>query len=476
MRGVSLRRRLADQQRLLDGMEWPRWVRVGMPAAAAALGAVAVWDHVRTSHFVDDPPASTVPGAVLIALSVLPWASFFIDRWWPHATDIDPVRYELGFSLAVLVPLAAVHVGGEWLGVAGYDAEGPQLSLLILLLLAVQTAACASAGVTVAVTAAILGIIVGRAALSDDVHVWFVWLVATTLPLAGGLAMRSNFVALQRLREAQDALARQAVADERRRIAREVHDTVAHTLAVTMLHLTAARMAVERAPERAVAALEEAERQGRAGMGDIRRVVRLLRAVDEGHGAGVPLNDDVRVNDVGSVPSLTIERALPTVGELPELIACYEAAGLTVSYTCSGDAGTGGDSTDVGSTDDDNDGGDGAAPRPEANVVDVPPAVGLAVFRVAQESLANAAKHGCGDADVRLCVGDHAVVLTVRNRCHGDAVLRSGMGVVGMRERVIGLGGDFRAGPAEAPGRTNGSADGSTTWEVAARIPTGARL
>jgi signal transduction histidine kinase len=293
----------------------------------------------------------------------------------------------------------------------------------------------------------------------------------------GGLAMRANSLAIERLREAQDELARQAVADERRRVAREVHDTVAHTLSVTMLHLTAARMAVERAPDRAAAALEEAERQGRAGMGDIRRIVRLLRTDDEDPAV-------VRVADLGARPGLTIERALPTVGELPELLACYEAAGLTVTFACTGvpHAGTG-----DGDGDDDRDdrsradngagSADGAGPRLAATVEAVPPGVGLALFRVAQESLANAAKHGCGDAEVRLCVGDDAVALTVRNRCRDDAVLRPGMGLIGMRERVVGLGGDFRAGPAADDGRTaSRSADGSSAWEVTARIPTGDRL
>ena len=436
MPGVSLRRRLADQQRLLDGMEWPPWARVGMPAAAAALGAVAVLDHVRGAHFADDPPASTAPGAVLIALSILPWASFLVDCWWPHSIDMDPTRFNLAFSVAVLAPLAAVHVGGEWLGITGVNVEAPQLSLMILLLLAVQTAACASAGVTVGVAVAVYGIVLARAGLSGEVDRWFVWLVAISLVLVGGLAMRSNFVALQRLGEAQEALARQAVAEERRRVAREVHDTVAHTLAVTMLHLTAARMAVERAPERAASALEEAERQGRAGMGDIRRMVHLLRAADDTADDEVGDTADDAAGDAAATPRLMIERALPTVAELPDLVACYEAAGLGVAYDASAAA------TDT-----------------------VPPAVGLALYRVAQESLTNAVRHGAGDAEVRLRVDGSVAELTVANRCRPvSRDVTPGMGLIGMRERVVGLGGEFRAGPDGDPGR----------WHVSARIPTGA--
>jgi signal transduction histidine kinase len=401
-----------------------------MPAAAAMLGAVAVWEHVRGAHFADDPPASTVPGAVLIALSVLPWASFLSRRFWDRSPDVHDPHHDLAFAVAVLIPLAVVHVGGERLGITGVNVEAPQLSLMILLLLAVQTAACASAGVTVGVAVAVYGIVLARAGLSGEVARWFVWLVAISLALVGGLAMRSNFVALQRLREAQDALARQAVAEERRRVAREVHDTVAHTLAVTMLHLTAARMAVERAPERAVAALEEAERQGRAGMGDIRRVVHLLRAADE---AGGETASDTS-QDAAVPPPPMIEPALPTIAELPQLVASYEAAGLTIAYDATATNGA------------------------------VPPAVGLALYRVAQESLTNAARHGAGDAEVRLRVEGPVAELTVANCCRPvSRDVTPGMGLIGMRERVVGLGGEFRAGPDGDPGR----------WHVSARIPMG---
>jgi signal transduction histidine kinase len=111
---------------------------------------------------------------------------------------------------------------------------------------------------------------------SSDVVTWHVVVV---LSLVAGYAVRFSYRAAASVTEAREALAWRAAAEERRRVARDVHDVVAHTLAVTMLHITAARMAVNRgAPDVAVNALEEAERQGRSSLADIRRIVRLLRA------------------------------------------------------------------------------------------------------------------------------------------------------------------------------------------------------
>jgi signal transduction histidine kinase len=190
---------------------------------------------------------------------------------------------------------------------------------------------------------------------------------------------------------------------------------VAHTLAVTMLHLSAARLAVQRAPERAAEALAEAEHQGRNGLADLRRVVRLLR--EDGDAATGPL-----------------ALAPPDLAALPTLVAGYRRAGLPVCLAVEGDLGAG-----------------------------ASPAVGATLYRLAQESLANAAKHGTGPAEARLVLDGGGAALTVRNTCApvaGAAAVAHGSGLAGMAERVAGLGGTFRAGPAE-PG----------TWEVAAVLP-----
>ena len=100
-----------------------------------------------------------------------------------------------------------------------------------------------------------------------------------------GYLMRTQQLLMIKQGQAQAALAEHAAADERRRIAREVHDVIAHSLSVTLLHVTAARRGLQqdRDVDDAVGALEDAERLGRQAMADIRRTVGLLDSLsDEG--------------------------------------------------------------------------------------------------------------------------------------------------------------------------------------------------
>jgi signal transduction histidine kinase len=185
-----------------------------------------------------------------------------------------------------------------------------------------------------------------------------------------------------------------------------VHDVVAHTLAITMLHITAARMAVRRSsPGDAEEALAEAERHGRASLADIRRIVRVLR-------------DD----------QTALDPAQPGLADIEALAESYRAAGLPVqlSLTVPEDAGT---------------------------------AAQLAVYRVLQEALANAARHGSGPATVDLSVRGGSVTLRVRNPVPGEVAPGRGSGLIGMRERITAAGGTIDAGVR----------DGS--WVVRAVVP-----
>lgn len=503
MRAVNVRARLAEQQRLLGTMEWPRWALHGIPAVVVTIGAVSIWEHTTHARHSPDPPDSAVPAALLIALSVVPWVFDWVrSMLWPNRDDCGT---GLAFAAAVLAPLAVVHLGGSWLGIADASVGAPQVSLMILLVMGCVVASCASAPVVLAVEVAVFAIIVGRALQSDELGTWVIWLIAAVITGCGGLAMRAIFISMQRLEALQGELARRAVADERRRVAREVHDTVAHTLSVTMLHLTAARLAVERAPDRAHDALLEAERQGRAGMTDLRRMVHLLRtdddrdpATDESSGqaagngyadprsrpgsppaAGAFERTDAdhrrdHLDDSGPPwppPSRlpAVEPALPTIAELPVLIDSYAAAGLAI--TVEGDDSAG-------------DGPRSGEPGADPTTGRIPPAVGLALYRVVQESLTNAARHGCGDARIHVVVDTEEAVLTVRNRClgrPGREQADGGMGLVGMRERVVGLGGRFSAGPVIHHGTDDGNDtrdrtavdDGSRTGTVGADVTVG---
>lgn len=201
-------------------------------------------------------------------------------------------------------------------------------------------------------------------------------------------------------RENQAIRAGQAADEERRRIAREVHDVIAHSLSITLLHLTAARRALQTDDDvtEAVEALVDAERLGRQAMADIRRTVGML---DQGKGQITPE---------------------PGAADLDELVGDFRRAGLTVDYTRTGD------------------------------LTAVAGAVGHALYRIGQESLSNVAKHAPGEAaTVRLDISAEAATLVVRNALPLGPPARPdiGMGVRGMRKRTELLGGSIHAGSAE---------------------------
>jgi signal transduction histidine kinase len=233
---------------------------------------------------------------------------------------------------------------------------------------------------------------------------WTGWYLGVAAGAVAGWIWRSQGRTLAELRAAQGDLARSAAQSERQRIAREVHDVIAHSMAVTMLHLTAARMALRNGEsQEAAESLAEAERVGRQSLADIRRTVDVLTPSEP---------------DPTAAP-------LPGVGDIDALIAGYRDAGMRVGLTQDGDCDR------------------------------VSAATGLGLYRIAQESLANAARHAPGSAvDVDLRIGTETVVLRVCNRGgeeresrRGADMRANGHGLRGMAERAGLLGGVLRAGP-----------------------------
>lgn len=228
-----------------------------------------------------------------------------------------------------------------------------------------------------------------------------------------GYLMHTQQQLLLKQQEAQAQLAEHAAADERRRIAREVHDVIAHSLSVTLLHTTAARRGLQedRDVDDAVEALEQAEQIGRQAMADIRRTVGLLD--------GAPMK-------------VTPE---PGVDDIAGLVDDFVRAGLQVALNT-----------------------DGPFQRVSA-------AVGLALYRITQESLANIAKHAPDSQSiVTLTVSPASAKLSIVNKLPvavAATTASDGSGVRGMRQRVHLLGGTIDVGP---------SGDG---WVVCADIPLG---
>jgi signal transduction histidine kinase len=349
------------------------WIPLVMNSMAVLAGFVAVGQRVGES--------SLVPVAALMAVALAPWVFDFAARPLPWAVH------------TVITSVAALTVAIRY--PTDYD-----FSIFVLVMLTGHLGAVArpAAGLlaTVAVAAA-----VKLAALTEGLEGSTFWIVALVVGWDVGFVMQYQQRRLTSERRAQADHEAQAVLEERQRIAREVHDVIAHSLSVTMLHLTAARRSLEEdggaGVEEAVDALRDAERQGREAMTDIRRTVGLL-----GQEAGRP------------APA-------PDLRDLPALVEGFRTAGLDVGVEVRGEP------------------------------ADVPTNTGLGLYRIVQESLANVAKHEpAARVVVALDCDPAQQQLRIRNTLNGSVRRQpGGSGLKGMRERAQLLGGSFDAGVRE---------------------------
>lgn len=266
-------------------------------------------------------------------------------------------------------------------------------------LLAVNAALVAPANQAV-IAGALLAMVPGAGASVDTGRSWLFASVATGLAFASGWAGRSVTDLVQKLRRTQSQVGEQATLWERQRIARDVHDVLAHSLTVTMLHMAAARLALPDDPAEADNALAEAEHLGRASLDDIRRIVVLLaRPGDPEEGSGWDL-----------------------AVELDRLVGCHARLGHDISRRL----------------------------PPEIDAL--PPTVVEGLSRIAGEALTNASRHAPGSTiDVGVEVHAASVILTVRNGFpasgRSPAAAGSELGVTWMTERAELLGGALEAGP-----------------------------
>jgi MYXO-CTERM domain-containing protein len=213
---------------------------------------------------------------------------------------------------------------------------------------------------------------------------------------------------LQREREAQ---ARAAVAAERARIARELHDVVAHNVSVMVVQADGAAYVLDSSPEQAKQALGTISQTGRLALAEMRRLLGLLRTSDDAGGEYVPQ---------------------PGVDQLGELIEQVRGAGLPVDFAVDG------------------------ATRPLSTGVE------LTAYRIVQEALTNTRKHGgpAAHATVQLTYAEHELRMLIEDDGRGarggepeeggeDGL---GQGLIGMRERVSMIGGTLHTGPRPGGG------------------------
>jgi signal transduction histidine kinase len=230
---------------------------------------------------------------------------------------------------------------------------------------------------------------------------------------AAGWLVRQRAAQARRAVAESGELARAAVGEERTRIARELHDVVAHSVSIIAVQAGAAEELLEREPERARAHLASVRRTAREAMSEMRRVLEVLRT------------DEPRY-----APQ-------PGLARLPELLEDVRAAQVAVEFVEQGE-------------------------RPH-----LAPGLDLVVFRVIQESLTNVRKHAVGaSARVWLRYAPKRLELEVTNTAASAGVdpapglNGAGHGLIGMRERVLLFGGSFEAAP---------SSDGS--FRVRATLP-----
>ncbi|HEY6781957.1 MAG TPA: sensor histidine kinase [Candidatus Dormibacteraeota bacterium] len=286
------------------------------------------------------------------------------------------------------------------------------------ILLALYTVyASARSGWRIAVMSALL--VIGLAAgvalgWRDQHHVYLSDIgynaIIFALPVILGYGVRTRRAYVAQLREQSKLLAREAAADERTAIARELHDVIAHSLSVMVLQATAGRRLARRDPANAVAAFDVIEQTGRDALSDLRRAIGVLKT------------DSVEAASLSPQPTLL---------QLGALVDQVRKAGVSVRVSIDG------------------------TQRPLA------PGVELSAYRIVQESLTNMLRHSGADGAVvaiRYGVDDLTVEVTDNGR-KGTMPSGDGTGLTGMRERVALLHGDFRAGS---------TVDGFT---VTARLP-----
>jgi signal transduction histidine kinase len=377
-----------------------RYAVEAVALALAVVGQLELW-----AGSSDGPRAAAVVAALVATMPLL------LRRRFPFGA---PAVLFAGLALVSLVSPAAVYGGTSFTLFAlmlAFWAAGAQRERQP----AVAGAAIGLAAVGVMLATAGRGGVVrtGDAELS-----LFIWsLIAVGLPL-GAFALRARAQRAAELQERADRLEREreqrtraAVAAERARIARDLHDVIAHSVTVMTVQGGAARLLLDSDPGRARGPLLVVEETGHQALADMRRLVGIVQDVPE------------------RAPALTPQ---PGLADLPALAETLQRAGLPTDLVVHGEPET------------------------------LTPGVELTAYRVVQEALTNALKHaGPATARVTVIYEPQALRLEITDDGPGTSSQRNGgHGLVGMRERVALYGGRLEVGPRASGG-----------FSVRARLP-----
>ncbi|WP_344971427.1 sensor histidine kinase [Streptosporangium fragile] len=395
-------------------MEWAGW-RLDGKSVADAVTAVAVALIIRYA-IVDPPgPSSHWPA----------WSA------WPVAAVVSfPAGLRRRRPRAMLALACATAAAATMTGVVAAGAIWLTFTPTVLVLYLVATTASiawSSAGLAVCLLAEVTAVLVfyarvlpglePAAAPSEIPPAWPIEIGMITVLLAAAWAV-GTVVRWKRETTARLVrhLAEAAVTDERRRIARELHDVIGHSMSLIAVKATVANHVADARPQEVRAALTVIEQTSRSTLAEIHRVLDLLRSDGDSRQARLPV---------------------PGTADLPELAAHARSAGVEVDL----------------------------AVREEAAL---PAAVAVSVYRIVQQALTNVVTHaGPTRCSVTVDVdGREAVIEVVDDGPrHGrppraDRAGQGGHGLIGMRERVKMYGGTFDAGPRPEGG-----------FRVSARLP-----
>ncbi|NUR61840.1 MAG: sensor histidine kinase [Catenulispora sp.] len=380
---------MEEVPQVVGGVTAPRLARqwrAGLVVASLGASApVLVLSASAVTHAV---------GAVLIALQA-------VAVWWL----VDRL---LVSTVVVLVVSAALQLL--------FPSYGPGIAFVVLCTYAWLRPAAEKLWMFALAVPAVCG----PAAVRGRWDLAGLWLGAVLLAWSWGALMRARG-------QRRAAEQRQAVLEERARIARDLHDVLSHTVSVMVVQAAAADDVFESNPQQARVALRRTEEAGRQALAELRGFLRTVRADSEmgsEAGSGAASEADSLAPDAGPQPMLA---------DVPRLTETMSQAGLAVTLLREGDG-------------------------------EVPPGVQVGAYRIVQEALTNTLRHArASAAEVLLRVDESHVRVRVRDDGRGGAPARGGgHGLVGMRERATLLGGTLYAGPRwDAPG-----------FEVEARLPT----
>jgi signal transduction histidine kinase len=389
-------------------------------AAPAPASAAAVPAPARAARRLLEPPLLDALLALVFAIAVIvemvsrthAAAGGRANDWFGVVLLLLCALPLVFLRMASLAVLATVVVAFSVHGLMGY----PEVNLAVLpaaiALLAVGVLGSYRSRMIAGflVAAALLTLFFGGLSgfgFGRFVAAWFSLAVIWAFGTAVGLYRQSAQEARARaalLSADREALAREAVANERARLARELHDVVGHTLNVIVLQAGGARRVFEKKPEVARESLSGIEEAARQALRDVERVLGILRSAEDGE------------------ESL---EARPGLGQLEHLAAQVSDAGLPVEL------------------------------RHEGDVRELPQSVDLSAYRIVQEALTNSLKHaGPAHATVSIRYNEHDLEVEVVDDGRGEAAPAhgGGRGLVGMRERVALFGGRFEVGPRQERG------------------------